>query len=1142
VRKTRSNLELTASDLSHFLGCRHRTALDLSVALGQREQPAWVDPVMLALRERGLDHERRYADSLRSTGVSVVDLTDLSLDDVIRCTEGSMRDGADVILQPELRAGDWHGRPDVLRRVDTPSRLGAWSYEVVDTKLAIETRGGTILQLALYSELLGIVQGAVPERFHVVTPKLEAAVQSFGVQEFSAYFRFVRSRLEATATLDPARIAAENYPEPVEHCEICCWRGDCDKRRRSEDHLSFVAGISRLQRRELEAVEVTTLEQLATLPLPLQFKPARGALDSYLRVREQARLQLARRTTGSLLYELFPIEPDQGLARLPVPSPGDVFLDLEGDPFAREGGREYLFGFIAQARDKPQIARSLWAYSDTEEREAFEGTVDQILALWQAHPDMHIYHYAPYEPAALKRLMGRYATREAELDRMLRAGLFVDLHSIVKHALRASVESYSIKELEAFYGFGRTVDLGVARTNLRVLERALELGATDAITDECRSAVEGYNRDDCMSALRLRDWLERLRGAVEADGTAVPRPTSSDGAASEKVDDRARRVRVLMDALTTGIPTERASRNEEQQGRWLLAHLLDWHRRESKAPWWEFFRLRDLSDEELLEEKAAISGLEFVERIGGTPRSPVDRYAFPLQDTEIRDGDELYVSDGKAFGKVAVIDRNGRTVDVKKRGTHSGLHPLATFAHTIVNSDVLADALSRIADDVVQSGLSAGTRFRAARELLLCRAPRLRGRAFEPRAGEGAVPFAVRVAGDLDETILAIQGPPGTGKTFTGAQMICELVRRGSRVGVTAVSHKVIRNLLDAAVNAASVHHMPMKCLHKVTTKSVSRGSIEEVTDNDEALSCLRDGRVNVVGGTPWLWSRPDAQGAVDVLFVDEAGQMSLANVLAASQSARSVVMLGDPQQLEQPQQGSHPEGADISALEHILGGDKTIAADRGIFLPETWRMHPAICAFTSEVFYEGRLHSRSGLERQSLVGTAPFEGAGLWVVGVAHDGNQNSSHEEVEAVDRIVSALLVPGAEWVDGAGIARAMSADDILVVAPYNSQVALLNERLVSRGVRVGTVDRFQGQQAPVVIYSMATSTPEDAPRGMEFLYSLNRLNVATSRARCGCILVACPRLFEPECRNPRQMQLANAICRYIEIACVAASENL
>jgi uncharacterized protein len=402
------------------------------------------------------------------------------------------------------------------------------------------------------------------------------------------------------------------------------------------------------------------------------------------------------------------------------------------------------------------------------------------------------------------------------------------------------------------------------------------------------------------------------------------------------------------------------------------------------------------------------------------------------------------------------------------------------------------------------------------------------------------VPFAVRIVSDLDQTVLAIQGPPGAGKTFAGAQMICELVRRGARIGITAVSHKVIRNLLDAVVKAASESHLPISCIQKVTTKSDPPSNIEEITDNGEAFARLRDRRANVVGGTQWLWARPEAQEAADVLFVDEAGQMSLANVLASSQGAKSVVLLGDPQQLEQPQQGTHPEGTDASALEHILRGHKTVPDDRGIFLPETWRLAPSICAFTSEVFYEGKLSSHAGLEKQALVGTAPFEGAGLWVAAVAHEGNRNSSSEEVVLIDRILARLLRQEARWIDRHGAPHKMTPDHVLVVAPYNSQVSLLSERLASQGIRVGTVDRFQGQEAPVVIYSMTTSTPEDAPRGMEFLYNLNRLNVATSRARCASILVASPRLFEPECKSPRQMQLANALCRYVELGRSVALE--
>ncbi len=261
-------LELSASDLSHFLACRHRTALDLAVAHGRRDAPSWVDPALVLLQRRGLDHERGYVDSLRSQGLTIVDLADQSGDDAVAKTVEAMRAGANIILQSVLRGAQWSGRPDLLHRVAMPSTFGAWSYEVVDTKLAKETHGGTILQLVLYSELLREVQGAQPEWFHVVTPDPTMPVQTYRVKDFSSYFRLIHRRLEATTLLPPEALAASNYPEPVEHCDICRWWSTCDKQRRDDDHLSLVAGISRLHTRELQALGITTLTQLGSLPLP----------------------------------------------------------------------------------------------------------------------------------------------------------------------------------------------------------------------------------------------------------------------------------------------------------------------------------------------------------------------------------------------------------------------------------------------------------------------------------------------------------------------------------------------------------------------------------------------------------------------------------------------------------------------------------------------------------------------------------------------------------------------------------------------------------------------------------------------------------------------------------------------------------
>jgi uncharacterized protein len=392
---------------------------------------------------------------------------------------------------------------------------------------------------------------------------------------------------------------------------------------------------------------------------------------------------------------------------------------------------------------------------------------------------------------------------------------------------------------------------------------------------------------------------------------------------------------------------------------------------------------------------------------------------------------------------------------------------------------------------------------------------------------------ASRIVQSLDESVFAIQGPPGSGKTYTGARMICELVKRGQKIGVTALSHKVIRNMLDAVVAAAHSKDIAgVRCMHRDKNGEPSEGVAVAKKDNAEALDQLRRGVTNVLGGTSWLWACEEATKSLDVLFIDEAGQMSLADVLAVSQAAKNLVLLGDPQQLDRPLKGSHPDGAEKSALEHLLNGIKTIPDDMGFLLPQSWRLHPKICEFTSSVFYEGKLSSHPIARSRVLQGHPWLSDAGLWFVPVEHQGNRNSSAEEVQTVARIVNSLLQREVKHFYSAGNCRPLHKDEILIVAPYNAQVADLSARLP--GMRIGTVDKFQGQEAPVVIYSLTTSSPEDAPRGMEFLYSLNRLNVATSRAESIVILVASPRLLEPECRNPRQMQLANALCRYKELA--------
>jgi predicted RecB family nuclease len=1130
MQKIGDSIIVSASDLVGHLNCRHLTGLDIAVATGALEKPKVWDPLLQLLWERGARHEQAFVDHLKSKGFSVTVIDGIGVDDeAVARTREAMASGDAIIVQGAFRLSGWVGRTDILTRVEVPSDLGAWSYEVIDTKLARETKGGTVLQLCLYADMVASVQGTRPAFSYVVAPWSDFVPQAYRMDDYLAYYRRVQDGLE---TAIGKHETTEIYPDPKDHCVTCRWQDRCDTRRRADDHLSLVAGITKVHIDELKRQGVETTVALAAMPLPMTWKPARGSAQSYLRVREQARIQIEGREAGSILHELLPVLPGFGLATLPDPSKGDIFFDLEGDPFAGEGGLEYLFGYTFAGDDGSDAYVADWAFSRHEEKHIFETFIDFVMERLKAYPDLHIYHYAPYEPAALKRLLGRYASREEEIDFLLRSKRFVDLYSVVRNGLRASVESYSIKKLEPLYEFTRGTPLSDANMALAKVQACLELGDIGFINEDDRNAVAGYNKDDCVSTWRLRDWLESRRTNLINAGTDVPRPAASEGAPSEGLTDWLQKINALIERLTHDVPADPSERMPEQHARWLLAHSLDWHRREKKALWWEYFRLSDLGAEDLLDERAGLSGLTFVGVNGGTAKAPIHRYSFPPQETEMRGGEDMHSIGGAALGSIDAISIEERWVDIKKRGDSADLHPEAIFSHTVIKTDVLANAVVRIGEWVADHGMEGDGPYQAARDLLMRMPPRIGGQPIQ-QDGESSLNAALRIAGSIEGGIFPIQGPPGAGKTHTGARMICALVQAGKTVGVTANSHKVIRNLLDGVVKASEEMGIDVHCIQKPSEVEPDQPRLRFAKKNPDLLNAIGSS-VNVAGATAWLWASPDAANSVDVLFIDEAAQMALANVLAVSQAANSVVMLGDPQQLDQPMQGTHPEGTGVSALHHILGEDQTITADSGLFLAETWRLHPKICAFTSELFYGGRLHPRPGMEIQEIRSPGPINGTGLRYVAVPTEGNQSSSPEEADRVRDLVNEILGSGTSWVDKHGVERLITLQDILIIAPYNAQVFELQNRIA--GARIGTVDKFQGQEAPIVIYSMTTSSYADAPRGMEFLYSLNRLNVATSRAKCICILVSSPSVFEAQCRTPRQMQLANAFCRYLELATV------
>ncbi len=974
MKNTNGILRLAATDLSNHLGCRHLTNLDLATANRLIPAPAWRSPDAAVLQQRGQEHEDAYLRHLAETGHQLLDLSALGDEsDSLRRTLAAMSEGVECIAQASLAHERWFGRADLLRRVDTPSALGPWSYEVYDCKLASQTKAGTILQLSLYSDLLARAQGVLPDKLHVVTPGTDFVPETYRVLDYAAYYRSVKASLEASlprARFDETGTPSNSYPEPAPQCDTCRWFRDCDTRRRRDDHLSLVAGLSRVHNKQLTSWDVTTVDSLSRLPLPVPYRPDSGSKATYTRLREQARVQVAGRTRKLPVHEILDFSPEHGFLLLPEPSPGDVFFDLEGDPFIGTDGLEYLFGFATLQPDGTCLYQSRWAFTAEHEKAAFEWFVDSVLDLKSRFPDMHVYHFGHYEPSALKRLMVRYATRQDEVDRFLRGRWLVDLHTAAKRSVRASVEEYSLKALEPFHAFVRSLPLESARPAIRILQRTLELSQPLAGTETCQSNVRAYNADDCLSTQSLRDWLERERHTLVAAGTGVLRPPTISDAPSEKLAQRQEQTAALTERLKSGIPADPHLRSPEQSALWLLASLLEWHRRESSVEFWDFYRLAEMTEEDLLNDKAGLSGLRHVGRIPDGRNLPVDHYSFPPQEFSPRDDSKVFTGETE-FGEIRAVDPIQGWIEIKKTRKSLDLHPGSVFVDPKgPAATTLADSLFRLGSWIADNHMDAPGPYRAARDLLLRLPPRLTGGQQLREAGKSPTDSAVRLVTCLDHTVLPIQGPPGAGKTYAGAEMIIEAVRQGKKVGVTANSHRVILNLLDTVLEAADkIAFRSLRCMQKVRVMpDPLPPRIECVLDNRKVRAALDQG-VNVVGATAWLWASEPFTNSVDILFVDEAGQMALANVLAVSAAAKSVVLLGDPQQLEQPTRASHPDGAGVSALEHLLDGHATIQPHQGLFLDHTWRLHPAICAFTSEVFYENRLQSRLGLDHQRLEG-----------------------------------------------------------------------------------------------------------------------------------------------------------------------------
>ena len=1109
----------SASDLAAASECEFRVARRLDVKLRRiaaADEPS--DPLQERIAQLGDVHEARLLDRYAAAGAvaRVERLTGAHSEERLRelaAVSLARFDQGVVVYQPGFFDGEFFGYADFVE----PSEQG---WVVADAKLARSAKPKAMLQVAAYADQLD--RAGLPVAPYGALLLGDGRREAVPLRDILPAFRARRERLRQIVA---ERLEASDALDwEADTHTICGYCPECTGSITEHHDLLLVAGLRRDQRRKLRESGIRTLQELAEA----QACPDELSQATFARLRTQARAQAEPPDAdGRPVFHPVELGPRDLPVTLPPRSDGDIFFDFEGDPLYSEddpahAGLEYLWGLrLAVAQPGHETFEPLWAHSYAEEREALTRFMRIVAERSARHPELHIYHYAPYEVTALKRLAGKYGLFEAELDDLLRRQVFVDLYAVVRRAVVVSQPSYSIKKLEPLYmrhelrvGDVQKGDVSIAEYHLFRQDR--EAGDEEAAATRLKE-LEDYNAYDCLSTQRLRDWLiDTVHVPVE---TARPTDEEDDEPLSDAALDRAR----LVDELRA-----RADATADPAGShaWrLLAAAVGYHRREDLPFWWDHFhRLKTEVNEwsgdrdVFVVERAevvvpwAVSGRQrkprrTVRLVGAwspgssTPKNAYATYALPGPS-----GSEAHDHYAWATGGLTVSTPDPDEPDVIEvteqcaAGADFDDLPIA-LTPTCVRADVIEGAIQRYATEALAADTEPSN---AAWDLLLRRPPRLRRGAL-PALGNDAVATVTAAVTALDRSYLAVQGPPGSGKSWSAAQVIRELVQtHGWRIGVVAQSHAVVEHLLDGIVE----HGLDPALVGKSDPRN-PRSTWTVVANTGPKRSAWVDahraeGRGCVLGGTAWTFSAAGLRDQFDLVVVDEAGQFSLANTVAVSTAAHNLLLLGDPQQLPQVSQGQHPEPVDGSALGWLMGDEHTLPAAHGYFLPTSFRMCEHVCTPVSALSYDGRLAS-SAPERY-LAGVEP----GLHTLAVPHTANRTSSPEEAEAVADRFEQLL--GTSWTED-GTTRPIGERDILVVAPYNAQVALIRSVLAGRGhreARVGTVDKFQGQQAPVTIVSLAVSSPREAPRGMDFLLNRNRLNVAVSRAKWCAVIVYSPHL--------------------------------
>ena len=1127
MRVKKYQIFISPSDLNNFVSCNYHALNDLNEhSKGLKKKEPSED--MKLWRRYGDEHEKKHLNILKDKYSNNITINPTKSDDErFNSTIDAIKKGYDLIYKAYFIEGKFRGEADFIIKTKQKSDLGDYSYEVYDTKITKNLKPKHVLQVTAYSYLISKITGVLPKQMYLIDGNSEYHPNK--VSEFLDYFKFTKSKFESfLSDKDEKNL----YPETCNHCNYCIWQDECLKTWEADNYINQVARINKSQINKLKKEGLGTVEKFANADLKkIKAKINKATLE---RLHQQANLQEEKRKTGESKCDVIDQIPGQGFYKMPETNEGDVFFDIEGFPEANKRNLEYLHGLYFKENGKYTF-KYFFVEDNNEESEfkIFKDLIKFLKKRFEEYPDAYIYHYNDYETRALKELACEYSSVYPEgsnvVDDLLRKRKFIDLYRIVEHTLRTSEKDLSLKSLEKFYRKEREANIKTASDSIRLFDNWCSTK-----DENIKKDIIHYNEEDCISTRDLRDFLIEKRPEDIPWFTPLIEEKDEDKVkeikgktASKSKYKTAKELEEEEILLIDKLNNSKKDKNIKDK----LINLVGFHRREAKPDNWRYYDRLDKTPDLLEDDSECLANCTFVKEETNKETGKTKYiYEFETQNFKIKEGDtatELYEQTN--YGSVGTIledEDDGNFVEIISNNKGK---PPKTFTFKPGGSpraDKIREALNLFLNAYVNSNNFV---YKCGLDILENKYPDiLQIKSGEPIFDENKnlIDEAKNTVQNLNSSYLLVQGPPGAGKTFISAHMILSLIKAGKKVGVTSNSHKAINNLLRQVENLADFEFKGFK---KCSKK-------EDKLDGNFIVDINKVGKegydpYSLYAGTAWLFSDEALNQKLDYLFIDEAGQVSLANTLAMATSTKNIVLIGDQMQLSQPIKGIHPGIAGKSSLEYLLEGFDTIPPEKGIFLNETRRLNKNICDFISTSFYDSRLKPHPVTnERYIKLNLERIKEEGINYVPMSHENNSQKSNEEANYIKDILSKII--GKKCRDNNGAEeRNIGLDDVLVVAPFNMQVNNL-ARLLPKNSKVGTIDKFQGQEAKIVFISMTASDPENIPRHKSFIFSRNRLNVAISRAECSAIILFNPNLLNTSCQKIEEMKLINNFCKLLQ----------